>query len=452
MKRLLILTVIFGAASTAGWASVVKTSEAPLPLPAIWSLGEPKTTTYTPQAAPPILPIVPPPSMDLAPVDGTGYRRDLAFYSSDEGLKYLRRWQTRSIPYRDFIHEQLTKYHVPDEIFWLAALESGFSNTAVSNSGAVGMWQFMLNTIDGFNIRVTPYIDERRDFWKATIGAVRLIRGSYDYYGDWYLALASYNAGIPRVDWAIRRGHERNYWKLCERHLLPRETASYVPQILAIANILSQKLKYGFPLDWSTSEPWSRIRVSRPVDLRLLADAAGVSSRVLEEANPELRYPITPAGMPDYRLKVPASWTDSVRKALDDPRLKLIRYYFYKVRPGDTLSQIAQWYGVDYSVIERNNPDLRPRYLQIGQTLIIPALKDVGPYRAVHREEVASLRKVAPIPGASYTVRKGDTLYAIARRNGTTPELLASVNSMSPDSILSIGRTLLLPEGASVAR
>lgn len=94
MKRLLILTVIFGAVSTAGWASVVKTSEAPLPLPAIWSLGEPKTTTYTPQAAPPILPIVPPPSMDLAPVDGTGYRRDLAFYSSDEGLKYLRRWQT----------------------------------------------------------------------------------------------------------------------------------------------------------------------------------------------------------------------------------------------------------------------------------------------------------------------------------------------------------------------
>jgi membrane-bound lytic murein transglycosylase D len=415
-------------------------------------MGAPKTGTYVPQAEPPIQPVLPPVMLDLPPFPSSQrYNQALAYYSTD-GLSYLRDCLERSRPYRDFIHHQLTKYGVPDEIFWLAALESGFSNTAVSDSGAVGMWQFMRNSIDGYDMEITPYIDQRKDFWNATIGAARKLRDNYNYLGDWYLALAAYNAGIPRVEGAIRRsGGIRNYWILSDKGYLPRETANYVPQLLAMATILEQKTRYGLPLDWGASEKWDRIRVERPVDLRLLAEAAKVPYSDLSRANPELRYPITPAGMRDYRLKVPASWAAPVRKALDDPQLKLIRYYFYKVQGGDTLLALADWYGVTTSMIEKTNPRLRPRYLQIGQIIVIPALKDVRPY---HRVEVAQkpLGPVHAIPGVTYVVKKGDTLYGIAHHHGTTPELLAAVNSLNPDSVLSIGRALLMPEGAAVAR
>jgi membrane-bound lytic murein transglycosylase D len=240
----------------------------------------------------------------------------------------------------------------------------------------------MRNSVGGYGMHVNPYVDERRDWWKSTDGALQKLKDNYGVLGDWYLALAAYNAGRGKIQGILKRAHgERDYWKLLDKGVLPRETAGYVPQLLALARISARWTAADLPVDWEPSPDWDRVNVDRMVDLRLLAKAAGVPEADLRDANRELVYHLTPVLPGGYNLKVRTDWAEPLRKALDDPSLKLIQYYLYSVQKGDTLSEIAQWYGVSTAMIERDNPGLSPSRLKIGQNLVIAALKDVGPYR-----------------------------------------------------------------------
>jgi membrane-bound lytic murein transglycosylase D len=285
-------------------------------------------------------------------------------------------------PYRDFIRRRLEEEGMPAEIYWLAAVESGFNAGATSRVGAAGMWQFMKNSVVGYGMSINTYVDERRDWWKSTDGALKKLKDNYRRLGDWYLAMAAYNAGLGRIEGIVKKAKgEKDYWKLLDRGLLPKETAGYVPQLLALARLSSRWMETGFTVDWEPSPTWDRVRIDRMVDLRLLAKAAGVSADELRAANKELVYHLTPVLPGGYNLKVKTEWVEPLKTALEDPELKLIQYYLYKVQQGDTLSEIAQWYGVSVAMIERDNPGLKPSLLKIGQNLIIAALKDIGPYR-----------------------------------------------------------------------
>ena len=327
-----------------------------------------------------------PPEVSSLPAATHRYIDKSVSYFLGEGRTWVQRSIDRSQPYRDFIRQRLEAKGMPPELFWLAAVESGFSPGNLSRVGAAGLWQFMKNSVDGYGMRVTPYVDERRDFWKSTDGALQKLQDNYSRLGDWYLALAAYNAGRGRIEGILRRAHgERDYWKLLDRGLLPKETAAYVPQLIALAHISAHWDEYGFTADWEPSPEWDRVHIDRMVDLRLLAQAAEVPVDELMAANRELIYHLTPVLPGGYELKVRPEWSDPLRQALDDPSLKLIQYYLYSVRKGDTLSEIAQWYGVSAAMIERDNPGLRPSLLKIGQNLVIAALKDVGPYRGSGR-------------------------------------------------------------------
>jgi len=363
------------ADSPSGPSAVPAPIEAPLP---------PEVAFQTEALAPEDGPL--PPEVSTLPAASHRFIDRSVSYFLGEGRAWVQLCIDRSQPYRDFIRQRLEDKGMPPELFWLAAVESGFSPNNTSRVGASGLWQFMKNSVDGYGMRVTPYVDERRDFWKSTEGALQKLQDNYSRLGDWYLALAAYNAGRGRIEGILRRAHgERDYWKLLDRGLLPRETAAYVPQLIALAHISAHWDEYGFRADWEPSPGWDRVHIDRMIDVRLLAQAAQVPVDQLMAANRELVYHLTPVLPGGYELKVKPEWTDGLRQALEDPSLKLIQYYLYTVRKGDTLSEIAQWYGVSTSMIERDNPGLRPSFLKVGQNLVIAALKDVGPYKGSGR-------------------------------------------------------------------
>jgi len=322
-----------------------------------------------------------PPVQVLAAAEHPRINKALA-YLRGEGRSWVELCLRRSVPYRDFIHAQIEARGMPAELFWLVAVESGFSPTATSRAGAVGLWQFMRNSIVGYGMTISSFADERRDFWKATEGALNKLQDNYETFGDWNLALAAYNAGEGKIRSALRRAKGiTDYWQLLDKGFLPRETAGYLPQLLALSQMTSHLETEGLTVDWPQPKVWDRIALERSVDLKLLAEAAGISWEALRDANRELNYTITPMLAGGYWLKVDPEWVEPLNQALANPKLPLMHFYLYSVKKGDTLSQIARWYGVSIPMIQRYNPGLLPERLKITQNLVIPGLKDVGPYR-----------------------------------------------------------------------
>jgi len=345
------------------------------------ALPVPPDMPYTAAALDPEDGVLPPDVMALPAATHRYIDRQLAYFRGDVGRAWLLRTLDRARPYRDWIRQRIDERGLPPELFWLVAVESGFNPGSTSHTGAAGLWQFMKNSIDGYGMRINPYVDERRDFWKSTEGALRKLTDNYRVLGDWYLALAAYNAGLGRIQGIVKRTKERDYWKLLDAGRLPRETASYVPQLIALAQLAAHWDENGLPADWDPSPEWDRVQVDRMVDVRLLAAAAGVPPDELRDINRELIYHLTPVLPQGYYLKVKAPWAEPLRAALSDPSLKLVKYYLYTVQKGDTLSEIAQWYGVSQAMIERDNPGLKPSLLSIGQRIVIAAVRDIGPFR-----------------------------------------------------------------------
>jgi membrane-bound lytic murein transglycosylase D len=279
-------------------------------------------------------------------------------------------------------------------------------------------------------------MDERMDFWISTVGALRKLKENYTYFEDWPLALAAYNAGLGAVRTLVRQSGIRDYWVLSEKKLLKTETQHYVPKLLAVAYIMSHPRRFGISAPWPEDPEWTRIRVDRTVDLDILAKEAGVKGEELKRANRELSYNVTP---PDsaYHLKVPGSYAAAVQEVLERKDLPLIKYYFHTIKSGDTLSVLARYYGVSVDQIAGSNPGIRAQYLKIGSRIVIPALKEVEPYRRAE--------STPPVFEGNYLVKRGETLWSIALAYNIDPEVLAEANGMGLNDILREGRSLKTP-------
>ena len=365
-------------------------------------------------------------------------KKYLLQYGNSGGLAWLKAVMARSEPYIAFIRKSIDARGLPHELAFLPVIESSYLSTAVSRSGAVGLWQFMKNSISPFGIRVDDWVDERKDFWKATDGALRKLEENYRYFQDWPLALAAYNAGLGAVQRAVRAGGTKDYWALSEKKLLKTETIQYVPKFLAVSAILSQAGRYGIDLGWPEDPEWTRVAAERTVDLDLLAEKAVVDAGRLKAANQELYYGVTPPGKV-HHLKVPASDAESVAAILARKDINLIQYYYHTVRSGDTLSALARHYGVSVDHIAQSNPGIEPRYLKLGARIRVPAFKEVGPYA---RE--ANLDATLVFSG-THLVKKGESLWSIALNYDVDPEQLAQANGMDLTGTLREGRTLKTP-------
>lgn len=364
-----------------------------------------------------------------------------ATFASAKWQPWVQRVLGRTAFYAAHVMDQLEQRELPAELMFLPAIESAYIGTAVSPVGAVGLWQLMRGTARLHGLVVDDLLDERRDFWKATEVALRILEDNRRDLGSWELALAAYNAGLGRVRRDIRRGGTRDFWELRRRGLLPRETSEFVPRFFGLVQALRSHPAGDSPALEEITR-WRRVTAPPGVELRQLGKLSGISREILEQANAELRYGLTPTGRgsESYRLKVPADSYTRLLAVLEDPASDLVRLHRHVIRSGDTMSELAEAFRVSVALIRHYNDGVSPRRMLIGAGLFIPVVRGVDP-AAVH---FPAPRDSRPFE-ADYHVVTGDSLWSIARLHDTTVEALASANGLRPTSVLHPGQTLQVP-------
>ena len=346
----------------------------------------------------------------------------------------------RSGKYRPQIVKALKAAGMPVELSWLPLIESGFKVNALSRARALGLWQFIPSTGYKFGLKRNKYIDERIDPVKATQAAIEYLKELHQIFGDWSTVLAAYNCGEGQVLRVIRSqniNYLDNFWDLYER--LPRETARYVPRFMAALFIINNPEKYGLdaisvddPLEYET------LTVSKQIHLKNIAKEIDVDENILRELNPELRYRILP--QEQYPLKVPPGKGGVLLANLDNIPISYPpqpAYVYHRIRPGESLSTIARRYHSSVGKIMRANNLRRSSYIVAGRKLKIPQRGTMAYRPKIDRA------KDFTIP-STHTVRRGDSLWIIAKRYGTTTKEIQSLNNLQTTQ-LHIGQVLKLP-------
>ena len=337
--------------------------------------------------------------------------------------------------YEQMIRTRLREAGLPEDLLYLAMIESGMNPNAYSRAHAAGMWQFIRGTGKLYGLEVDYWLDERRDPYLATDAAIAHLGDLYDEFGSWYLAAAAYNAGAGRVSRGIRRTGSTDFWDLADARVLRSETRNYVPKLIAAAIIAKNPAKYGFddvvpfePLEFETVE------IPDATSFDVLAEAAGVSEDDIRFLNPQYPRRVTPPNQ-SAAIRLPVGTAERFTVAYAEvPATERVTWLEHRVQRGETLGHIASRYGTNVTAIRAANNYVNPRRLQIGQRLIIPRA-GAQPTR---------LASAAPSGGATaapgsgpltVTVRRGDTLWDISRRYNVTTAQLMQINGLSSSRI-----------------
>lgn len=370
------------------------------------------------------------------------------YFTSPRGRVFFTRWLERSTAFKPLITEELRKEGLPEDLIYLAMIESGFNARAYSRARAVGVWQFMKSTGRMFGLKNDYWIDERRDPVKSTQAAVKFLKLLYTRYDSWYLSMAAYNAGEGKVNRAIRRYKTKDFWKLTtrKRRYLKKETKQYVPKFLAARLIAENPEAYGFT-DLNYHEPieFDTVKIDFATDLRLIAAEAGVSTTDIKKLNPELKNWFTPPNKGEYFVKVPIGTGEIVQAKINDiPKSDRLKLHVHKIRRGETLSHIADKYKTSIRAIKYLNNLSRSSFIREGKTLIIPvrAKKISSAYSPVVTNTTYK-KKSLPKSGL-YTVRRGDTLWSISRKFGLTLNEVLKINNLTKKHVIKPGQRIKL--------
>jgi membrane-bound lytic murein transglycosylase D len=352
----------------------------------------------------------------------------------------------RGTKYLPMIQNVFRAEGLPLDLAYVPLIESAFKPNALSRAKAKGVWQFMAGTALENGLRRDWYIDERSDPEKATAAAAKYLRTLAQLFnGDWHLALASYNGGPGRLQRALKRSQQDDFWSLSEkRNLLPRETREYVPMILAAIVIARNPAQYGFEFQPDPLPAIEKVTLPRPVDLRRVAEWTDSTIDQIQSLNPELRRWTTPVKDTDYELKVPAGTAGVVLSRLEETAATdLASLNYYIVKPGDTLPLVARKLHVNKTDLADANYLKLTARITTGQKLVVPAettaLMAARAERSVPateaRRTVAQSGVLAQSAATSnrvkgvYEVKRGDTLASIARVYHTT---VASIKTWNP--------------------
>ncbi len=360
-------------------------------------------------------------------------KRDFFRAGLERSGKHLERFQTI-----------FREAGLPEDLVYLAHVESAFKTTAYSRAKARGIFQFIASTGRRYGLRIDGWVDERADPEKSARAAAAYLKDLYAEFGDWYLALASYNAGEGRIRSAIRRSGSRDFWRIAGTRYIRRETKNYVPAILAATMLAKDPEKHGLAYTPEPEVIYDTVDVEGAVDLQVLSRCGAFDIETLRQLNPALRRGQTPPGT-TTALRVPPGTGSTMLAALElVPPGERLLYVRHVVRRGDTLSAIAGRYGVSVGDVQLANRMGRRTTIHVGQELTIPTASG----------SAAELARSAPAPidapvgePMRYRVRRGDTLSAIARRFDTTPQAIASRNRIGVRSTIRVGQTLTVVPG-----
>ncbi len=359
-------------------------------------------------------------------------------------------WLARSEKYIPFMRTLLRENGLPEDLVYMALIESGFNPYAYSRSKASGPWQFIYLTGKRYGLRSNWWIDERRDPEKSTIAATKYLKDLYDMFECWYLAAAGYNAGEQKIVAAMQRYQTEDFWELTKYRYLKQETKDYVPQMIAAALIAKDPEKYGFVgIQYEEPLRYEKVKVPEVTDLRLIARACEVTLDEIKALNPELSRWCTPPEFPDYEIKIPPGKKELFLKnfATLSPGEKS-QFKIHVVRKGDTFSKIAKLYRTDVEPILEINRLNKKNRLSKGTNLLIPLPKD----QDVKADRLAKKKSNgtddrSKIVETTYTIKKGDSLWSIASEVGVNIGALSHWNNLHPDKKLMPGDKLKIKIG-----
>lgn len=378
----------------------------------------------------------------LAPANSENYQDYMSYYINKK--RYLKRVSVRAKPYLFFILQEVKKRQMPYEIALLPVVESGYYPYARSYMSAAGLWQFMPATGHMYGLHQNWWYDGRQDVYLSTLAALDYLQALYaqnDY--DWLLALASYNSGYGNVLKAQRRflkkhpNGDPNFWNI--RPYLPKETQHYVPQLLAISNLVSHQETYQLELEPVPNEPYfKKVQVSDQISLPKVAQATQTSQDMLKVLNPGyLRLATPPKGK--HPLLLPIDVADAFEaEYLARPGDYEVTWVRHKIRSGESLSVIAYRYQTSSREIQKLN-HMKGSFLRAGKTLLIPLPQN-------HQMALRSSDKPKKYTGNKHvhSVRSGESLWTIAKYYNTSPRKLCEWNGISIRKPIYKGQQLVI--------
>lgn len=301
-------------------------------------------------------------------------------YLNEKWLKHLYNVLESAMEYRLFVRKSVQDNNLPEILEYLPVVESNYKTSAKSKSGAIGMWQFMANSVYPFLI-LDDFVDERLDPWKSTEAALKKLTENYNYFNDWLIAIAAYNCGVGAMNKILRKAEKKDFWYLVDKKLLPQQTADYVPKLIAIADLAINSEYYQIDLPNHNEEyemlinekngDFDYIIVEKAYSLKQLASEMRMDYETLKKLNPSFVRGMTyPVKKSEIRLPV------GMKKSAEDAIAKLIPIDFpfkYTVEKGDSLWSISRKYKVSIQSICDLNDIRENDILRIGKILYIPA-------------------------------------------------------------------------------
>ncbi len=388
------------------------------------------------------------PVFDFPVVENDKVRYFVDYYTG-RARGTFKLWLERSARYLPMMQEIFAEAGLPRDLAYLAMVESGFNAKAYSWAHAVGPWQFIESTGKRYDLTNNWWHDERRDPEKATRAAARFLSDLYDDFdGDWYLAVASYNAGPGKLRRAIKKYKTRDFWEISRRPYLRKETKNYIPKLLAVLIISRNPEAYGFTdLEWQQPLTYDTFTLPSSTDLEVVARLCETDYATIKALNPELKRWSSPPAVKDYQIRIPAgSSVLFAEKYAALPAAKRANYRRHKITSGDTLLALSKRYGVRTSDIQRLNQIKNPRALQLGTNLIIPLNPDYnGRAVAELRDDYKRSKR------GSYTVRSGDSLWKISRKFGVTEKQLRVWNRLGWSNVIRPGQRLVVSSRAKAS-
>ncbi|HEY0195920.1 MAG TPA: LysM peptidoglycan-binding domain-containing protein [Kofleriaceae bacterium] len=383
----------------------------------------------------------------------------LVFYKNDpRGRSIMESWLVAQGRYRDMILQHLRKAHLPEDLLYVAMIESGYDPGDFSSAGALGLWQFMPEGGRIYGLREDRWVDERRDPLRSTIAQMDYFADLHQRFADWHIALAAFNMGYGAMLRSIARYNTNDYYRLCEyENGIPWETCLYTPKILAAAIVGHNRALFGYDKVKAVApEAWEEVAVPVSASLSALARIANASEAELKRLNPQLRHGRTPPGEAGYVVRVPMGSKAETQRRLVELESDWKTYDAYVIAHGERFEDVATTFGTTVAALRKLNDVSRDADIEGGTVLVVPRISD--DQRAKNKARArASLHAsgvdqkegeqlIVPVPDKTavvagkrrvfYRVVGGDTLKDVAKALAVKTDDLAQWNGLDGDANL----------------